>query len=188
MPGVRTQQTQVPRGGTTVPAWAKSVATRLPVLAQWAARTLEAQQAVLARLRGAGVRAAEVYRAYEPNGALVLEDAGETATAALQRDPSLLGQYRQYMSEAGPPAAGRAGRVPILGRVLGRFGRALTLHDLRPENIGYRPGQGFMAFDPTMSGNWSGFGGAASFYGLGAVMPEGVSVLDDLLHPRHAAK
>jgi RHS repeat-associated protein len=176
-PGVRVTETTFPRDGTPVPAWEKSVGTRLPVLEQWSEATIRAQQEGLENLSGQGVESARVLKPFKPGGSLVTEDAGLPAAEALKNDSSLRPAYNEYYGRAAPIAAGRPGRLPLIGKPLARW--RIGLHDLAPRNIGYTPGRGFVAFDPSVDGNFSGFFGTIGFYGEPANAFQGLR----LLHP-----
>lgn len=168
-PGVRVSPLSVEMNGATITtAWSKSVSTRLPVLSQWAEATIRAQQSSLELLHGRNIEAARILQPYEPGGALVIEDAGVQADVALHNDSSLRGSYDAYLWQARPAVSGWVGRVPGIGRPIARYWR-VGLHDLAPRNIGFVPGRGFVAFDPSGAGNFSGIIGTTSFYGLGGI-------------------
>src|SRR5439155_6909922 len=105
-----------------------------------------AQQDSLNAIRGRGVDAAKVLRAYEPDGSLVIEDAGITADAALRNDSSLRDAYDSYLWQVRPAAMGRFGELPG-GRFVSRH-RRFAVNDLTKQNIGYTPNRGFVAVDP----------------------------------------
>jgi YD repeat-containing protein len=168
-PGVRVQPVFVDRPGTPTQAWAKSVSTRLPVLSQWAEGTIRAQQEALGALAREGVPAARVIDPYRPGGALVIEDAGVQANVALRNDSTLRTSFDAYLAQARPVVSGPAGRTPLLGPLASR---TVLLNDLAPRNIGYTPGRGFAAFDPSSTGNFAGLFSTLGFYGLGRTVPE----------------
>jgi RHS repeat-associated protein len=168
-PGVRVEPVTSPRPGVPTRAWAKCVSTRMPVLTQWAEGTILAQQEALGALAREGVPAAQIIDPYRPGGALVIEDAGVQADVALRNDSSLRPSYDAYLAQARAVVSGRAGRIPGLGPLLSR---TVLLNDLVPRNIGFTPGRGFAAFDPSSAGNIPGILTTGGFYGLGRTVPE----------------
>jgi len=124
------------------PAWQKSISTRKPGMRWWAELTIRRQSAGLKKLAENGVDPAKVLQDYEPGGALIVEHAGEMANTDLRLDPSLRLEYNLYFQQAtrglGWP---RLGRVPIINQLV---------HDLKPANVGFSEGRGFVAFDPAV--------------------------------------
>lgn len=162
-PGSRPPGVEVTR--TTyegIPAWQKTVSTRVPGLRWWAELTIRKQQEALQSLQESNVPAARVLQPYERGGALIIEDAGELASLTLRNNPSLRAEYNQYFAEAarglGWP---RIGRIPLLNRLF---------HDLKPDNIGYTRGIGFRAFDPAVDPVTVGVGTAGGL-GIGFGIP-----------------
>jgi hypothetical protein len=156
--------------------WEKSLTARAPVIRQWAETTIRAQQSALENLRAGGVDAAAVIQPYEPGGSLIIEHAGEPSEAALANDSSLRADYNAYLSRASPIAAGRVGRIPLIGRPIARYG-GVAMHDLAGRNIGYTPGRGFIAFDPSSDGNFPGIFGTLGFYGEAVTPLQGLRLL-----------
>ena len=156
-PGVRVVRTEF----EGLPAWEKSVSTRMPGLRWWAELTIRRQQAALEQLANNGVPATRVLQPYQRGGSLIIEDAGLLASRALRDNPGLRAAYDAYYRDA---AAGlgwpRLGRIPLLRQLL---------HDLRPDNIGYTPQHGFRAFDPAIDPITVGVG-AAGGIGIAAAV------------------
>lgn len=185
LPGVRVRQVDVRREGETVTAWEKSVATRYPVIREWAQSTIEAQQRGLQQLRKGGIDSADILQPYEPDGALVIEHAGEPSAAAMANNSSLRPAFNEYYRAAAPVAAGRIGQLPLVGPRIARL--RIGMHDLADRNIGYTPGRGFVAFDPSVEGMYAGLGSTWTFYRLGAIPLSGLRLFDDQPSPQHAS-
>ena len=125
-----------------VPAWEKTVYTRIPGLRQWAELSIRSQVRGLKKLQDGEVPAARVLQEYERGGALVVEDVGPQASEALRADPALRAAYNAYFREAARALGWQhLGRIPGLRQFL---------HDLRPDNIGYTSEGSFRAFDPSL--------------------------------------
>jgi RHS repeat-associated protein len=125
-----------------MPAWSKSVSTKVPGLKWWAELTIRRQEAALAQLAEQGIPAARVLQPYQRGGALITEHAGESAAAAMKANPALKADYSKHYRDVvkglGWP---RLGRIPLIKQLF---------HDVKPRNVGYTPEHGFRVFDPAV--------------------------------------